>query len=235
MRNRKSIHVLVKLFVFLSLSSAIVSCEKTPKEPKEVEFSFTTPDTLTFANSGNMPLNVNVSCAEDKSFGAKLSALNAAFYVNPTEIEIGSNESNKFDISFNHDYTEPGYYSCLLTVSMYNENNTPQHKEIVLEYKPSCAYNYKNHKNGTFIYVSNGNLLNKVISCNYNMSGQLAVSNLTPYPIVLDIDCASNSVTMIPIIHLGNSMTATGSLVNNEIELSIYADGILHATARIKP
>lgn len=234
-----STHVLLKSLrkfaLLLPIASILFSCDKTPSEPKEIEFSFITSDTLTFENSGNKLLNVAVNCAEEKSFGAKLTGLNDAFYVSSAELEIGSNKNKDFEINFNHDYATPGFYPCVLTVSMYNENNTPQNKEIVLQYAPSCAYDFRNYKNGTFTYASNGNLLNKLISCNYNSSGQLAVTNLTNYPVVLEIDCETNSVTMIPTIHLGNSMTANGNIVNNEINLTIYADGNLHATAQIKP
>jgi hypothetical protein len=83
--------------------------------------------------------------------------------------------------------------------------------------------------------VSSGNLLNKTISCSYNLDGQLVVSGLTVYDVVLNADCTNQTVTMVPLVNNGFYMTGTGQIQGDEIALQIFSDGNLHSNSRIKP
>ena len=237
MRNTKSMRKQTCIWTLVfTVVIGFQSCKKnTDTDPLPVVFSFTAPDTLEFEHSGAMPLEVSVQCTQEKQFGASLSGLNAAFSDGYQQLLISSNQSASFNIQFYQTNALPGTYPCQLTVSVANENNTPQSKTIQLKYTPNCAYNYRNYQNGEITYQSNGTLLNKSINCTYNDQGQLAVSGLTTYTVVLNFDCPSQTVTMQPLTNLGFYMTADGSIQGQDIVLTMYSDGNLHAVARIKP
>jgi len=120
-------------------------------------------------------------------------------------------------------------------VSVPGENNAIRTKNISLIYRPNCLYNFRNHIYGQITFVSSGNLLNKTISCSYNLDGQLVVSGLTVYDVVLNADCTNQTVTMVPLVNNGFYMTGTGQIVGNDIVLQIFSNGNLHSNSRIKP
>ena len=225
------IHPVVCLF-FIVFSS----CEKEEDPiPQPTEFSFTAGDSLIFETSGTLPYAVSVQCATAKEFGASLQSLTGGFDIGLQSLSIPSNESRDFNVQFNQTNATPGVYPAPLTVSIFNENNTPKTKTVYFVYRPNCAYTFKNHSIGQITFVSNGILLNKNITCAYNTSGQLVVSGLTTFDVTLNFDCENNTVTMDPFVNNGFLNTGNGQIEGNEIALQMYSDGVLHSNSRIKP
>jgi hypothetical protein len=214
------------------------SCKKnsTDTNTQSVVYTFSAPDTVLFEYSGNKNLTVGVQCAEEREFGASLSGLNGAFYDNNQTLVIRSNQQQSFNITFNQLGATPGIYPCELRMSVFNVNNyTPQYKTVQLVYKPNCAYNFINHINGEITYQINGILLNRSISCSYNNLGQLVVTNLTSFPVTLDVNCQSQTVSMKPLTNNGFYMTGDGTIQGQYINLNIYSNGTLDAISKIKP
>ena len=222
---------------FVCVLMSFQSCKKSNDDtPKPTVFTFTTPDEITFEYSGSKLLTVAVQNAENKEFGASLSGLNAAFSNGSQQLVIPSNQERSFNINFNQIGATPGIYPCVLTIGVFNENNyVPQTKTINLVYTPNCAYNYRNYLNGEITYEINGILLNKSISCSYNNQGQLVVSGLTTFPVVLNFDCQAQTCTMQALTHLGFYVTGNGYIQGQYVMLNMYDDGVLSAVARIKP
>ncbi len=220
----------------ICLVLGLYSCKKNKDKVinQAVAFSFSAPDTLVFEHSDAKQLSVSVQCSQNKEFGASLSSLNLAFTDGFQQLIIPSNQSASFDIHFYQNSANPGTYPCELTVSVLNENNTPQTKTIQLIYAPNCAFNYRNYLNGEITFQINGILLNKSINCLYNEQGQLVVNSLTSFPVVLNFDCAAQTVTMQALTNNGFYMTGDGYIQGQNINLNIYSDGVLDAVARIK-
>jgi len=218
--------------------SCFVSCKKNNTDPisTPVVFTFSAPDTILFEYSGNKPLAVGVQCTEEREFGASLSGLNGSFSDNNQDLVIRSNQQQSFNITFNQLGATPGIYPCELRMSVFNVNNyTPQYKTIQLVYAPNCGYNFINHINGEITYQINGILLNRSISCSYNNVGQLVITNLTSFPVTLDVNCQAQTVTMKPVTINGFYMTGDGTIQGQFIYLNIYSNGALDAVAKIKP
>jgi hypothetical protein len=230
----KSIVWIYLICIFISFES----CKKTSTDtnPQPVVFTFSAPDTILFEYSGNKPLAVGVQCTEDREFGASLSGLNGSFSDNNQDLVIRSNQQQSFNITFNQLGATPGIYPCELRMSVFNVNNyTPQYKTIQLVYAPNCGYNFINHINGEITYQINGNLLYRNISCSYNNLGQLVISNLTSFPVTLDVNCQAQTVTMKPVTINGFYMTGDGTIQGQFINLNIYSNGALDAVSKIKP
>jgi hypothetical protein len=199
------------------------------------EFSFTSNDSLVFETSGTLPYYVNVQCASAKEFGASFQSVTGSFDVGNQSLTIPSNESRNFNVQFNQTFATPGVYPADLSVSIFNENNTPKRKTVYFVYRPNCAYDFRSHNIGQITFVSNGILLNKNITCAYNTSGQLVVSGLTTFDVVLNFDCDNNTVTMESLVNNGFLTTGNGQIEGNEIVLQMYSDGVLHSNSRIMP
>ena len=221
------------VFLFFSVFS---SCEKEEDPtPQPSEFSFTAGDSLIFEHSGTLPYAVSVQCATAKEFGASIQSLTGGFDIGFQSLSIPSNESRDFNVQFNQNFTTPGVYPAQLSVSIFNENNTPKTKTVYFVYRPNCAYAFKNHNIGQITFVSNGILDPKNITCAYNTSGQLVVSGLTTFDVTLNFDCENNTVTMDSVVINGFLTTGNGQIVGNEILLQMYSDGVLHSNSRIMP
>jgi hypothetical protein len=216
---------------------AISSCKEEEQEDPilPTEFSFTSNDSLIFETSGTLPYAVSVQCASAKEFGASFQSLTGSFDVGNQSLTIPSNESRNFNVQFNQTFATPGVYTADLSVSIFNENNTPKSKTVYFVYRPNCAYNFRNHNIGQITYVSNNDLLNKNITCDYNTSGQLVVSGLTTFDVVLNFDCDNNTVTMESLVNNGFLTTGSGQIVGNEIVLQMFSNGVLHSNSRIIP
>ena len=216
---------------------AFSSCKEEEEEDPilPTEFSFTSNDSLIFETSGTLPYAVSVQCASAKEFGASFQNVTGGFYFGNQSLTIPSNESRNFNVQFNQTFATPGVYTADLSVSIFNENNTPKTKTVCFVYRPNCAYNFRNHNIGQITFVSNGILLNKNITCAYNTSGQLVVSGLTTFDVVLNFDCDNNTVTMESLVNNGFLTTGSGQIEGNEIVLQMYSDGVLHSNSRIIP
>ena len=215
--------------------ATISSCKKEEDPIIPTEFSFTSNDSLIFETSGTLPYEVHVQCASAKEFGASFQQVTGAFNAGSQSLTIPSNESRNFNVQFDQAFATPGIYTADLTVSIFNENNTPKRKTVYFVYRPNCAYEFRNHNIGQITFVSNNELLNKNITCAYNTSGQLVVSGLTIFDVVLNFDCDNNSVTMESLVNNGFLTTGSGQIVGNEIVLQMYSDGVLHSNSRIMP
>ena len=223
------------LFTLACLSLlAISSCKEEEDPILPTEFSFTANDSLIFETSGILPYYVGVQCASAKEFGASFQNVTGSFNVG-YPLSIPSNESRNFNVQFNQTFATPGVYTADLSVSIFNENNTPKTKTVYFVYRPNCAYNFRNHNIGQITFVSNGILLNKNITCAYNTSGQLVVSGLTTFDVVLNFDCDNNTVTMESLVNNGFLTEGSGQIEGNEIVLQMYSDGVLHSNSRIMP
>lgn len=223
--------MLPTFFAFILFSS----CKKDdPEQPQPTQFSFTIPDSLVFEHSDTKAVTVNVQSASGKSFIATFETLppNAFGYFDG-DISIAANQSGNLELEFYQTFAEPGNYTGIVRVAVPNENNAIQTKEINLVYRPNCLYAFRNYVYGQITFVSNGNLLNKTISCEYNLDGQLEISGLTTYDVVLNADCENQTVSMVPLINNGFYMTGSGQIEGDEIALQIFSDGELHSNSRI--
>ena len=147
---------------------------------------------------------------------------------------IEANQTGSLELDFYQTQAEPGTYTGKVRVSVPNENNAIQYKDIKLVYRPNCMYDFREHVYGQITFVSNGQLQNKTISCTYNLEGELEVSGLTTYDVVLNADCDNQTVTMVPLINNGFYMTGSGQIEGNEIALQIFSNGVIHSNSRIK-
>jgi hypothetical protein len=201
-----------------------------------IEFTVSSADTLVFEHSGTKDFEVSVSSVHQKDFVASFSDINAAFTLTEREQLISSNTARNFSFTFNQFGVQPGVYPSKLSVSVANENAESFEKNVMLVYRPNCAYEFRDYKNGEITYQINGILQNKTLTCSYNTSGKLSITGLTPYPVVLEINCDNKTVSMQPVIHNGATKTAQGSInMQQQIELSIFNDGAPDAVAVIKP
>lgn len=229
----------MKLKILLSIFALVViaSCKKEddPKQPEVTQFAFTIPDSLVFQHSETQLLPVTVQSESDKVFYATFEELPPnAFGYFADETPIEANQTGNLELDFYQTQAEPGTYTGKVRVSVPNENNAIQYKDIKLVYRPNCIYDFREHVYGQITFVSNGNPLNKTISCSYNLEGQLEVSGLTTYDVKLSADCENQTVTMIPLINNGFYMTGSGQIEGNEIALQIYSDGTVHSNSIIR-
>jgi hypothetical protein len=225
----KRIHFLILLLTF-----AFVACDKDDDKVTPTEFTYTANDSLIFEHSGSLPYAVAVQSASGKGFISTISGMFDSFSNGGTTLDIPSNESRSFNISFNQYGVNPGAYPCTLSVAVPNENNALKTKVIQMVYRPNCGYAFRNYTIGEITFVSNGILLNKNITCAYNTSGQLVVSGLTTFDVTLNFNCENNTVTMEPVINNGFLNTGSGQIEGTEIALQMYSDGVLHSNSRIK-
>jgi hypothetical protein len=63
----------------------------------------------------------------------------------------------------------------------------------------------------------------------------LVVTNLTSFPVTLDVNCQAQTVTMKPVTINGFYMTGDGTIQGLFINLNIYSNGALDAVSKIKP
>ena len=227
--------VRITYLALLFMAFCSTSCkDDKPTEVLETPFDFTASDSLVFEHSGTKPFAVGVTSTAGKLLGAELGPMPGGFSVSSDELQIEANSSRDFSIQFNQNSASPGIYNTTLTTFIYNENSTPKSKQVYLVYRPQCEYYYRDYTYGRITYLINGAVINKNVTCSYTTDGKLLITNLTSYDVLLDIQCASNTVTMQPVIHLSNYMTASGTIVNGEILLNIYNEGELDATAIVR-
>ncbi|MEX1189871.1 MAG: hypothetical protein WED33_11480 [Bacteroidia bacterium] len=229
----------MKFKILLSIIALVViaSCKKEddPKQPEVTLFSFTIPDSVVFEHSETKSIPVTVLSESAKTFYATFEELPpSAFGYFDNDIPIEANQTGNLELDFYQTFANPGNYTGTVRVSVPNENNAIQYKDIKLIYRPNCMYDFRDHIYGQITFVSNGNPQNKTIDCTYNLEGQLEVSGLTTYDVVLNADCENQTVTMVPLINNGFYMTGTGQIEGNEIALQIYSDGDLHSNSRIR-
>lgn len=236
MIKRFSLTKLVNAAWFLFILLMIASCKKD-QEPsnQEPQFSFSAADSIVFIHGGIVEYAVSVQADAGKELGARLVNLPSGFSVSQSEVLIPANESRTFNVSMNQAQVQPGAYPCDLNVTIYNTNITPKRKTIQLVYAPNCAYGFRNHVNGRITYVSNGIPQNRSITCTYTAQGQLAVSGLSPYTMIFNVDCAAQTITMQPLTNNGFYMTANGQINGSEINFELYSDGELFANGLIRP
>jgi len=229
----------MKYKIVLSIVALVViaSCKKedNPKQPEPTQFSFSIPDSLVFEHSDTKPLPVSVQSESSKTFYATFESLPpSGFGYFQNEVEIEANQTGNLNLDFYQTQVMPGTYIADVRVSVPNENNAIQNKEIKLIYRPNCGYAFRNYTIAELTYVINGTLLNKSITCAYNLEGQLEVEGLTPYMLTLDLNCSNSTVSMFPLIHLGDLVTCTGTIEGSEIALQFFNDGVLNSFGRIK-
>lgn len=218
------------------LFTLMSACKKDEQpQPQPTQFSFSISDSLVIEHSGTQVVPVSVQSASNKSFIATFETLppNAFLYLGG-EIPIEANQSENLEFEFYQTLASPGNYTGVVRVAVPNENNAIQTKEIKLVYRPNCGYAFRNYTIGEHTFVSSGNLVNKSITCAYNLEGQLEVEGLTSYMVTLDLNCAESTVSMAPLLHLGNVVTCTGTIEGSEIALQFFNDGVLHSFGRIK-
>jgi hypothetical protein len=228
----------MKFQFLLSLITLAVftSCDKDKDQVDPNQFSFAIPDSLVFAHSQETYIPVTVVSESDKGFFADFETLPPdVFGPYNAEVAIAANQTGNLPLTFHHTYANPGTYTGVVNVYIPNENNANQTKEIKLIYRPNCLYSFRDHIYGQLTYVSNGILLNKTISCFYDMEGRLDVSGLTFYDVILNANCDDQTVTMVPLVYNGSYMTGSGQIEGDEIALQIFSDGVLLSNCKIKP
>ncbi len=226
-----------RCFVFhcLLIGLLFTACEKDEQpQPEPTAFTFIAADSLVFEHSGTLPYPVAVQSTSGKSFISSFSGLFDSFYNGGTTLNIPSNESRAFDMTFNQFGVTPGAYPCTLSVAVPNENNAVKTQTVYMVYRPNCGYAFRNYTIAEITYAINGILENKAITCSYNTNGQLEVVGLTPFLVVLNFDCPNSMVSMEPLIHLGNVVTCTGTIVGSEIMFQFFNDGVFNASGKIK-
>jgi hypothetical protein len=225
----------VKFLLYTLLIGFLHSCKKDEQlQPEPTAFTYTAADSLIFEHTGNLPYAVAVQSTSGKEFISSFSGLGASFLDGGTTLTIPSNQSRSFDIYFNQVGANPGVYPCTLSVAVPNENNALKTKIVQMVYRPNCGYPFRNYTFGEITYQINGLLENRAITCNYNGDGQLEVDGLVPFQINLNFNCADATVTMDPVLHLGNVVTCTGAIEGTEVALQFVNDGALNAIGRIK-
>lgn len=223
------------LFIALGMMAVMSACKKDEQpETKPTEFTYTAADSLIFEHTGTLPYTVEVQSSSGKEFISSFSGLGASFSNGGTTLTIPSNQSRSFDVYFNQIGAVPGIYPCTLTVAVPNENNALKTKIVQMVYRPNCGYPFRNYTFGEITYQINGILENRAITCEYNIDGQLEVVGLVPFPINLNFNCTNSTVTMDPVLHLGNVVTCTGSIEGTEVALQFFNDGNLNAIGRVK-
>ncbi|MCB0820771.1 MAG: hypothetical protein KDC13_09115 [Bacteroidetes bacterium] len=223
--------LLPAFFAFILISS----CKKDETDPPEAtQFSFSIPDSLVFEHSDTKSVTVSVQSESGKSFISTFETIPPqAFGYFDGEVTIAANQSGVLELEFYQTFAMPGVYTGTVRVAVPNENNAIKTKDISLIYRPNCMYDFRNHVYGQITYVSNGQLQNKTITCSYDTQGRLVVAGLTPYDVVLNADCANQTVSMVPLVNNGFYMTGSGQIEGNEIALQIFSDGTLHSNSRI--
>lgn len=229
----------MKFNLALSIFTLVVlaSCKKEddPKQPDPTQFSFAIPDSVVFEHSQTQSIPVTVTSESAKTFYATFDELPPYAFGHYTgDIEIAANQTGNLELDFFQTQANPGTYEGVVKVSVPNENNAIQYKDIKLVYRPNCGYAFRNYTIAELTYVINGTLLNKSITCAYNLDGQLEVEGLTPYMLTLDLNCSNSTVSMFPLIHLGDLVTCTGTIEGSEIALQFFNDGVLNSFGRIK-
>jgi len=225
----------VTLVIFLLLLP-FSSCKKSEvTDTPEPQFSFISADSIIFVHSGALQYSVSVQAASGKELGARLENLPTGFSVSEAEIIIPANESRSFSVNMNQIQVQPGAYPCDLNITIYNTNVSPKRKTVQLVFAPNCAYNFRNHVNGRITYASNGIAENRNINCVYTAQGQLAVSGLSPYTMIFNVDCDAQTVSMQPLTNNGFYMTANGQINGSEINFQLFSDGVLFANGLIRP
>lgn len=223
------------LSIVLGMLVCMSACKKDEQQEQEpTAFTFTAADSLIFDHTGTLPYAVAVQSASGKEFISSFSGLGASFLDGGTTLTIPSNQSRSFDIYFNQVGADPGIYPCTLTVAVPNENNALKTKIVQMVYRPNCGYPFRNYTFGEITYQINGILENRAINCSYNIDGQLEVEGLVPFQINLNFNCANATVSMDPVLHLGNVVTCTGSIEGSEVALQFFNDGVLNANGRIR-
>jgi hypothetical protein len=236
MRNEKLFQKISSSLTVLLLIFLFSSCKKSEvTDPPEPQFSFLASDSIVFIHSGAITYTVSVQAEAGKELGARLQNLPTGFSVSETEIIIPANESRSFSVSLNQIQVQPGTYPCDLNVTIYNTNVAPKRKTVQLVFAPNCAYAFQNHVNGRITYASNGIAENRNINCVYTAQGQLAVSGLSPYTMIFNVDCEAQTVNMQPLTNNGFYMTANGQINGSEINFQLYSDGTLFANGLIRP
>jgi hypothetical protein len=225
----------ITYLILVLLAFAACKKEEDPKQPEVTQFSFSIPDSVVFEHSQTKSIPVTVMSESNKTFYATFEELPPyAFGHFADDTPIEANQTGNLELDFYQTQAEPGTYTGKVRVSVPNENNAIQYKDIKLIYSPNCLYDFRNHVYGQITFVSNGNPLNKTISCSYNLEGQLEISGLTTYDVVLNADCDNQTVTMIPLINNGFYMTGEGQIQGNEITIQIFSDGELHSNSTIR-
>jgi len=225
----------IKFLLYSLLFGVLISCKKDEQpEPEPTAFTYTAADSLVFEHTGTLPYAVAVQSASGKEFISSFSGLGASFLDGGTTLTIPSNQSRSFNIYFNQVGANPGVYPCTLSVAVPNENNALKTKIVQMVYRPNCGYVFRNYTFGEITYQINGILENRGITCEYNIDGQLEVVGLVPFQINLNFNCSNATVTMDPVLHLGNVVTCTGAIEGSEIALQFFNDGEYNAVGRIK-
>jgi hypothetical protein len=223
------------VFQHLIISLLFIACKKEEQQPPQAtDFTYTAADSLVFEHSGTLPYAVAIQSTSGKSFISSFSGFYDSFYNGSTTLNIPSNESRSFNITFNQFGVNPGVYPCILTVAVPNENNAVKTQTVQMVYRPNCGYSFRNYTIAEITYEINGILLNKSITCTYNANGQLEIIGLMPFTVLLNVDCSNLTVSMEPLVHLGNLVTCTGTIEGSEIMLQFFNDGTLSALGRIK-
>ncbi len=222
------------LLLVLGTLIFISACKKDEQPEQEpTGFTFSAADSLVFEHTGTLSYAVAVQSASGKEFISSFSGLGASFSDGGTTLTIPSNQSRTFDVYFNQVGADPGTYPCTLSVAVPNENNALKTKIVQMVYRPNCGYEFRNYTFGEITYQINGILENRAITCQYNIDGQLEVEGLVPFQINLNFNCANSTVSMDPVLHLGNVVTCTGTIEGSEVALQFFNDGVLNAIGRM--
>lgn len=223
------------MVLFLFVAVGLSSCKKDKSKddaPKQVEFTFSAPESLTFEHSGTKQLPVSIQGGGGHQIVVRLKEVSSPFSAGSDVIVYGD-QTAQMDVQFSQFNATPGAITAQVEVALLNENQASKTKSVQLVYAPNCAYGFRERTLGNITYQINGLLENKTISCEYNSQGQLVVQGLSGYTMVLDFDCPSQTVSMSSFLYQGSVMTAEGFIESQQVVLSIYNEGELHAMARI--
>lgn len=227
---KHSIYFSTLLFISF-LGAACSSTDDDTMETVPAVTSISGTDSIVFEHSGTGTLQVNAISSNGAGMIATIRELPSGFTLVQNDLALPAS----FEIQFNQTNTIPFRRTAQVEVAIPNVNATPLSKTVYLVYRPTCAYDFIEHSIGQITYAINGILNQNSITCSYNNQGQLVVVGLTPFTVVLDINCTSGAVTMPSTLHLGNIVTASGNINGNAIDLIFFNDGVQNAVARILP
>lgn len=221
----------IALLCFALLMSSCSSKDDDNLDLRPAVTSISGTDSIVFEHSGTGTLQVNAVSSNGASMIAVLRDLPAGFTLAQNDLALPAS----FELQFNQTNATPFRRTAQVEVAIPNVNATSLTKTVYLVYRPNCAYNYIDHSIGQITYAINGILNQNSISCSYNTEGQLEVEGLTPFTVVLNINCSTGAVNMPSTLHLGSIITATGNVNGNAIDLTFSNDGEENAVARILP
>lgn len=222
--------------VYLLLSVFLVACEKkdsangSNNNSSEIELAIQCPDTFIVAYDTIINLDVRGLGNREGKLQALWNNNNVFLTTTVTNQTFKQEDYARFPIKFDQFNVRPDIYYFDVQLGYEQLGMTLKEKRVYVWYKPTCAYEFLSYHQGNITYVSNQELVNKNINCTYSSKGNLLVDGLTPYTLEFTVNCATQDMTMKPVVHLGDNITGSARVVNNQVQYTLRNNGQDHAS-----